>query len=92
MKIGLNLAAKLLENNLREAIKGSGCPAVIVCGVLRTITEEQRTRMEQAVVEEAAAFKESTQAPAPAPMPLPEKEEGSEDNDREADHTDHAGH
>ena len=71
MKIGINLAAATLRQNILELIVSSNCPAVIVRATLenelRAVQEweAQETQKErQQLQQELAAEKESTQAPA----------------------------
>ena len=71
MKIGINLAAATLRQNIHELILSSNCPAVIVRATLenelRAVQEweAQETQKErQQLQQELAAEKENTQAPA----------------------------
>lgn len=71
MKIGINLAAATLRQNVHELILSSNCPAVIVRATLenelRAVQEweTQETQKErQQLQQELAAEKENTQAPA----------------------------
>lgn len=71
MKIGINLAAATLRQNIHELVVSSNCPAVIVRATLenelRAVQEweTQETQKErQLLQQELAAEKENTQAPA----------------------------
>lgn len=71
MKIGINLAAATLRQNVHELIVSSNCPAVIVRATLenelRAVQEweAQETQKErQQLQQELATEKENTQAPA----------------------------
>lgn len=71
MKIGINLAAATLRQNIHELVVSSNCPAVIVRATLenelRAVQEweTQETQKErQQLQQELAAEKENTQAPA----------------------------
>lgn len=71
MKIGINLAAATLRQNIHELVVSSNCPAVIVRATLenelRAVQEweAQETQKErQQLQQELAAEKENTQAPA----------------------------
>ena len=71
MKIGINLAAATLRQNIHELVVSSNCPAVIVRATLenelRAVQEweTQETQKErQLLQQELAAEKENTKAPA----------------------------
>lgn len=71
MKIGINLAAATLRQNIHELILSSNCPAVIVRATLenelRAVQEWEVQEMQkerQQLQQELAAEKENTQAPA----------------------------
>ena len=81
MKIGINLAAATLRQNVRELILASNCPAVIVRATLedelRAVREweaeevqKERQQLQQQLVEE-----ENTQAPADQPDAATEQED-----------------
>lgn len=82
MKIGINLAAATLRQNIHELIVSSSCPAVIVRATLenelRAVQEweAQETQKErQLLQQELAAEKENTQAPAEQPDAATEQED-----------------
>lgn len=84
MKIGINLAAATLRQNIHELIVSSSCPAVIVRATLenelRAVQEweTQETQKErQQLQQELAAEKETqnTQAPADQPDAATEQED-----------------
>lgn len=82
MKIGINLAAATLRQNIHELIVSSSCPAVIVRATLenelRAVQEweDQETQKErQQLQQELAAEKENTQAPADRPDAATEQED-----------------
>lgn len=71
MKIGINLAAATLRQNVHELVVSSNCPAVIVRATLenelRAVQEWEAQEMQkerQQLQQEMAAEKENTQAPA----------------------------
>lgn len=71
MKIGINLAAATLRQNIHELVVSSNCPAVIVRATLenelRAVQEWEVQEMQkerQQLQQELAAEKENTQAPA----------------------------
>lgn len=71
MKIGINLAAATLRQNIHELVVSSNCPAVIVRATLenelRAVQEWEVQEMQkerQQLQQEMAAEKENTQAPA----------------------------
>ncbi len=81
MKIGINLAAATLRQNVHELILSSNCPAVIVRATLedelRAVREweaeevkKERQQLQQQLVEE-----ENTQAPADQPDAATEQED-----------------
>ena len=63
MKIGINLAAATLRQNVHELILSSNCPAVIVRA---TLEDELRQQL---------AEEENTQAPADQPDAATEQED-----------------
>lgn len=80
MKIGINLAAATLRQNVHELILSSNCPAVIVRATLedelRAVREweaeevkKERQQLQQQLTEE-----ENTQAPADQPDAATEQE------------------
>lgn len=84
MKIGINLAAATLRQNIHDLILSSNCPAVIVRATLenelRAVQEweTQETQKErQRLQQELAAEKETqnTQAPADQPDAATEQED-----------------
>ena len=82
MKIGINLAAATLRQNIHDLILSSNCPAVIVRATLenelRAVQEweAQETQKErQLLQQELAAEKENTQAPADLPDAATEQED-----------------
>lgn len=82
MKIGINLAAATLRQNIHELIVSSSCPAVIVRATLenelRAVQEweTQETQKErQQLQQELAAEKENTQALADQPDAATEQED-----------------
>ena len=71
MKIGINLAAATLRQNIHELIVSSSCPAVIVRATLenelRAVQEwevQEMRKERQQLQQELDAEKENTQAPA----------------------------
>jgi len=81
VKIGINLAAATLRQNVHELILSSNCPAVIVRATLedelRAVREweaeevkKERQQLQQQLVEE-----ENTQAPADQPDAATEQED-----------------
>lgn len=81
MKIGINLAAATLRQNVHELILSSNCPAVIVRATLedelRAVREweteevkKERQQLQQQLTEE-----ENTQAPADQPDAATEQED-----------------
>lgn len=81
MKIGINLAAATLRQNVHELILYSNCPAVIVRATLedelRAVREweaeemkKERQQLQQQLTEE-----ENTQAPADQPDAATEQED-----------------
>lgn len=84
MKIGINLAAATLRQNIHDLILSSNCPAVIVRVTLENELhavqewEAQETQKErQLLQQELAAEKEAqnTQAPADQPDAATEQED-----------------
>lgn len=82
MKIGINLAAATLRQNIHDLILSSNCPAVIVRATLenelRAVQEweAQETQKErQLLQQELAAEKENAQAPADQPDAATEQED-----------------
>ena len=84
MKIGINLAAAPLRQNIHDLILSSNCPAVIVRATLENELhavqewEAQETQKErQQLQQELAAEKEAqnTQAPAEQPDAATEQED-----------------
>lgn len=82
MKIGINLAAATLRQNIHDLILSSNCPAVIVRATLenelRAVQEweAQETQKErQQLQQELAAEKENTQALADQPDAATEQED-----------------
>ena len=82
MKIGINLAAATLRQNIHDLILSSNCPAVIVRATLenelRAVQEweAQETQKErQLLQQELAAEKENTQATADQPDAATEQED-----------------
>lgn len=81
MKIGINLAAATLRQNVHELIVSSNCPAVIVRATLenelRAVQEWETQEMQkerQQLQQEMAAEKKNTQAPAEQPAATTEQE------------------
>lgn len=81
MKIGINLAAATLRQNIHELILSSNCPAVIVRATLenelRAVQEweNQETQKErQQLQQELAAEKKNTKAPEDQPNATKEQE------------------
>ncbi len=71
MKIGINLAAATLRQNIHELVVSSNCPAVIVRATLenelRAVQEwevQEMRKERQQLQQELDAEKENTQAPA----------------------------
>lgn len=62
IEMGINLAADALERNIREVIRGSGCPAVIVCGVLRDVLTDATAEKQQAIKNELQDLRERQKA------------------------------
>lgn len=84
MKIGINLAAETLRQNVHELILSSNCPAVIVRATLenelRAVQEweaEEVKKERQQLQQELEAEKETqdTQAPADQPDAATEQED-----------------
>lgn len=84
MKIGINLAAETLRQNVHELILSSNCPAVIVRATLedelRAVREweaEEVKKERQQLKQQMAAEKETqnTQAPADRPDAATEQED-----------------
>lgn len=82
MKIGINLAAATLRQNIHELILSSNCPAVIVRATLenelRAVQEweaKETQKERQQLQQELAAEEENTQAPADQPDAATEQED-----------------
>jgi hypothetical protein len=81
MKIGINLAAATLRQNVHELILSSNCPAVIVRATLedelRAVREweAEEVKKERQQLQQQLAEEESTQAPADQPDAATEQED-----------------
>lgn len=81
MKIGINLAAATLRQNVHELILSSNCPAVIVRATLedelRAVREweAEEVKKERQQLQQLLAEEENTQAPADQPDAATEQED-----------------
>lgn len=81
MKIGINLAAATLRQNVHELILSSNCPAVIVRATLedelRAVREweAEEVKKERQQLKQQLAEEENTQAPADQPDAATEQED-----------------
>lgn len=81
MKIGINLAAATLRQNVHELILSSNCPAVIVRATLedelRAVREweAEEVKKERQQLQQQLAEEENTQAPANQPDAATEQED-----------------
>ena len=81
MKIGINLAAETLRQNVHEMILSSNCPAVIVRATLenelRAVQEweAEEVKKERQQLQQQLAEEENAQAPADQPDAATEQED-----------------
>ena len=81
MKIGINLAAATLRQNIHELIVSSNCPAVIVRATLenelRAVQEweAEEVKKERQQLQQQLAEEENAQAPADQPDATTEQED-----------------
>lgn len=81
MKIGINLAAETLRQNVHELILSSNCPAVIVRATLedelRAVREweAEEVKKERQQLQQQLAEEENAQAPADQPDATTEQED-----------------
>lgn len=81
MKIGINLAAATLRQNVHELILSSNCPAVIVRATLedelRAVREweAEEVKKERQQLQQQLAEEENAQAPADQPDAAKEQED-----------------
>ena len=81
MKIGINLAAATLRQNIHELIVSSSCPAVIVRATLedelRAVREweAEEVKKERQQLQQQLAEEENAQAPADQPDATTEQED-----------------
>ena len=81
MKIGINLAAATLRQNVHELILSSNCPAVIVRATLedelRAVREweAEEVKKERQQLQQQLAEEENPQAPADQPDAATEQED-----------------
>lgn len=81
MKIGINLAAATLRQNVHELILSSNCPAVIVRAMLedelRAVREweAEEVKKERQQLQQQLAEEENAQAPADQPDAAKEQED-----------------
>ena len=81
MKIGINLAAATLRQNVHELILSSNCPAVIVRATLedelRAVREweAEEVKKERQQLQQQLAEEENTQAPTDQPDAATEQED-----------------